>query len=218
MRITVTPEDFPFLPQVGGHDDSELINLGALGQQITQATTAANLGADCIGMKLAYTPELGETILQYIPLAQKFIPTARFVWCFEPEAGVWLDMFGPPAVMQVMRDRVEKHLASLQLASSSQNGRYPIPGVTAVLFCPIAHNPRLIYHFTCNLGRSGTCLACVGRHPENHLYINSTNENENIALFVHHFFAVGLRHEYGRTAGNHRFCRRFADRRVYRVG
>ena len=111
VRIPVAPEDFPFLAQVGGHDDSELINLGTLGEQITQATIAADFGEGCLNMKLDYTPELGGTILQYIPLAQKYIPTARFVLRFEPEAGVWLEMSGPPAVMQVMRDRVEKHLA-----------------------------------------------------------------------------------------------------------
>lgn len=111
VRIAVEPEDFPFLAQVGGHDDSELLNLSLLGEQITQATTAADFGADCLSMKLEYSPELGETILKYIPLAQKFIPMARFVLRFEPQAGVWLDVTGPPAVMQVMRDRVEKHLA-----------------------------------------------------------------------------------------------------------
>ncbi|WP_420645106.1 hypothetical protein [Candidatus Leptofilum sp.] len=110
VRIPISPEDFPFLDQVGGHDDSELINLGALGKQITEATTNADLGEDCLKMKLDYTAELGETILQYIPLAQKYIPTARFVLRFEPESDVWLEMSGPPAVMQVMRDRVEKHL------------------------------------------------------------------------------------------------------------
>lgn len=111
VRIAIEPEDFPFLAQVGGHDDSELMNLQKLGQQITQATTEADFSPGCIGMKLEYAPALGEAILQYIPLAQKYIPTARFVLRFEPEAGVWLDMSGPPAVMQVMRDRVEKHLA-----------------------------------------------------------------------------------------------------------
>ena len=95
---------------MGGHDDSELINLGTLGEKITQATIAADFGEGCLNMKLDYTPELGGTILQYIPLAQKYIPTARFVLRFEPENGVWLEMSGPPAVMQVMRDRVEKHL------------------------------------------------------------------------------------------------------------
>lgn len=116
VRIAVAPEDFPFLAQVGGHDDSPLINLSILGEQITQATTAADFGADCLSRKLNYSPELGETILQYIPLAQKFIPTARFVLRFEPETAVWLEMSGPPAVMQVMRDRVEKHLNSLPAA------------------------------------------------------------------------------------------------------
>ncbi|MBK8900067.1 MAG: hypothetical protein IPM53_02680 [Anaerolineaceae bacterium] len=111
VRLTIEPEDFPFLAQTGGHDDSELISLGALGEQITQATTAADFGADCLSRKLSYSPELGETILKYIPLAQKFIPTARFVLRFEPGTAVWLEMSGPPAVMQVMRDRVEKHLA-----------------------------------------------------------------------------------------------------------
>ncbi|MCA9897400.1 MAG: hypothetical protein H6654_16555 [Ardenticatenaceae bacterium] len=114
VRLPIAPEEFPFLTQVGGHDDSELINLGTLGEQITQATTAADFGAatgaDWLKMKLDYSPELGETILKYIPLAQKFIPTARFVLRFEPDSGVWLDVAGPPAVMQVMRDRVEKHL------------------------------------------------------------------------------------------------------------
>ncbi len=117
VRIAVEPEDFPFLAQVGGHDDSALTNLSVLGEQITQATTAADFGADGINMKLDYSPDLGETILQYIPLAQKFIPTARFVLRFEPQTAVWLEMIGPPAVMQVMRDRVEKHLDSLLVAS-----------------------------------------------------------------------------------------------------
>lgn len=112
VRIPIEPEDFPFLDQVGGHDDSELLNLEMLGKEVTQATTEADFGADCLSMKLNYSPELGHTILQYIPLAQKYIPTARFVLRFEPASGVWLDVAGPPAVMQVMRSRVEKHLDS----------------------------------------------------------------------------------------------------------
>ena len=112
VRLTIEPEDFPFLDKVGGHDDSELINLQSLGKQITEATSEAEMTADSVSMKLDFSAELGQTILAYIPLAQKFIPTARFALRFEPEAGVWLDMSGPPAVMQVMKDQVEKHLAA----------------------------------------------------------------------------------------------------------
>ena len=112
VRIAIAPEDFPFLAQVGGHDDSELISLQELGQQINKATTKADFAEGSVSMKLDFSPELGETILTYIPLAQKYIPTARFVLRFEPEAGVWLDMSGPPAVMQVVKDRLEKQLAA----------------------------------------------------------------------------------------------------------
>ena len=112
VRIAIAPEDFPFLDQVSGHDDSELISLQELGQQINEAATEANFADGSVSMKLDYSPELGETILTYIPLAQKYIPTARFALRFEPEAGTWLDMSGPPAVMQVVKDRLEKHLAA----------------------------------------------------------------------------------------------------------
>jgi hypothetical protein len=112
VRIPIAPEDFPFLAQVGGHDDSELISLQALSNQITEAATEADFVAGSLDMKLDYSPELGQTILQYIPLAQKYIPTARFVLRFESEAGVWLEITGPPAVMQVMKDRLEKQLAA----------------------------------------------------------------------------------------------------------
>lgn len=64
-----------------------------------------------IKSRLAYTAALGETLLAYISLAQKYIPAARYVLRFEPEAAVWLDLEGPPAVMQVMKDRLDKHLA-----------------------------------------------------------------------------------------------------------
>lgn len=111
VRIAIEPEDFPFLAQVGGHDDSELINLQVLGQQINEAATEADFNGDSVSMKLDFAPELGKTILRYIPLAQKYIPSARFALRFEPEAGVWLDMSGPPAVMQVVKDRLEKQLA-----------------------------------------------------------------------------------------------------------
>lgn len=110
VRLSIAPEDFPFLEQVGGHDDSELLGLENLGRQVTEATIDAELSDEVIKSKLNFTPELGETLMAYIPLVQKFIPTARYTLRFEPEDGVWLDMSGPPAVMQVFKDRIAKHL------------------------------------------------------------------------------------------------------------
>lgn len=121
VRIPIAPQDFPFLDQIGGHDDSELTQLHELGQKITQATTEADISDAVIKSRLDFSAELGETLMAYIPLAQKYIPAARYVLRFEPEAAVWLDMSGPPAVMQVARDRIEKHLSQTASAAATDS-------------------------------------------------------------------------------------------------
>lgn len=110
-KMVIEPEDFPFLAQVGGHDDSELIALGEMGQQITAVVTEHHLQDERLIMKLNYSPEIGTLLLSYIPILQKFIPTAEINLRFAPENEVFYEFAGPPAVMQVMLDRLEKEPA-----------------------------------------------------------------------------------------------------------
>lgn len=110
-RLTIDPEDFPFLDQIGGHDDSELLRLQALRKEVTAAAVDAEISDEQIAMQLNYSQEVGTLLLEYIPLAQRFIPMGRFGLRFEPEGEVWFDFSAPPAVMQVMRDRLEAQLA-----------------------------------------------------------------------------------------------------------
>jgi hypothetical protein len=58
-------------------------------------------------MKVDYSAEIGQLFLEYIPILQKYIPTAQIILRFEPEDGVYYEFAGPPAVMQVMLDRLE---------------------------------------------------------------------------------------------------------------
>lgn len=111
-RMTIEPEDFPFLHQIGGHDDSELLQLGTLGDKLMTAVTHANFSLETLSLKLAYTAELGMLLLEYIPLAQKYQPTANFTLRFQPDGEVWYDFSGAPAVMQVMKTQVEKQIAN----------------------------------------------------------------------------------------------------------
>ncbi len=110
-KMVIEPEDFPFLAQVGGHDDSELIALGEMGKQITAVVTRHHLEAKRLIMKLDYSPEIGTLLLSYIPILQKYIPTAEATLRFAPENEVFYEFVGPPAVMQVMLDRLEKEPA-----------------------------------------------------------------------------------------------------------
>ena len=107
-KMIIEPADFPFLDEVGGHDDSELIALGEMGKQITAVTTEHKVEDERLVMKLEYSKEIGELLLAYIPMLQKFIPTAQITLRFEPEDGVYYEFVGPPAVMQVMVSRLEE--------------------------------------------------------------------------------------------------------------
>jgi len=107
-RLRIEPEDFPFLHQIGGHDDSELARLSAWQEEIMTAVTEFICTSESIHMKLAYSAHIGSLLLQYFPLAQKFLPAAEFTLRFLPGDEVWYDFSGPPAVMQVVQARLEK--------------------------------------------------------------------------------------------------------------
>lgn len=105
-RLVIAPEDFLFLHQIGGHDDSEFLRLQALGKEIMTAVTEATFSPDTLTARLDYSAALGTILLEYIPLMQKYVPTARLVLRFEAEGDVWYEFTGPPAVIQVMQNRL----------------------------------------------------------------------------------------------------------------
>ena len=107
-RLAIEPEEFPFLDQIGGHDDSELIAMQALGKQIFEQAQEARLLSAGFSVKLPWDEALLQTVLDYVPRLQTFIPTTRLALRFEPDDGVWFDFFGPPAVNSVMIDSLRK--------------------------------------------------------------------------------------------------------------
>lgn len=113
-RLTIEPEDFPFLHQIGGHDDSELLQLKVWQDEVLTAVTDAVFSPETIHMKLAYTGELGPRLLAFIALSQKYFPTATYTVRFQPGGEVWYDFSGPPAAMQVMEDRLAEKFGPLE--------------------------------------------------------------------------------------------------------
>lgn len=111
-RMVIDPADFPFLDQIGGHDDSQLLRFGELGERVLAAVVAAEEAGDVLQMQLAYTPELAAVLPEYIALAHDFYPSSGQTLRFLPGGAVWFDFAGPPAVMQVMRDQVAGKLST----------------------------------------------------------------------------------------------------------
>lgn len=105
-KLALEPEDFPFLEQIGGHDDSILVRAQALMEQVMAAVTKSESESDQLRLQLNWTTELGSILLEFIEMQRKFVPTATLALQFEP-ADVWLQIQGPPAYLQVLQNRLD---------------------------------------------------------------------------------------------------------------
>jgi hypothetical protein len=107
-RLLLQPEDFPFLAQIGGHDDSELLRLGELGKLIFENTTDYEPLAKGYALKLDWNEDVTTNIIEYITLLREFMPQTAVGLRFEPDDGdVWFDLEGAPAYQQNLKDRLE---------------------------------------------------------------------------------------------------------------
>ncbi|MDP2623751.1 MAG: hypothetical protein Q8Q29_08140 [Actinomycetota bacterium] len=99
-RLPVTPDDFPFLDQIGGHDDGDLIRLSELGDEIfSRLRDAAPIPG---GFRLTFD-HLDRLVRdEWIDLGRRFYPDVdrRVI----DDATV--EMTGPPAFIDTMRRRL----------------------------------------------------------------------------------------------------------------
>ena len=105
-KLALEPEDFPFLDQIGGHDDSVLVRAQELTKQVMEAVTQHEREPDQLTMLLDWKVELGPVLLEFIEKQRMFMPTVTHTLKFEPDA-VWLQIEGPPAYLQVLQNRLE---------------------------------------------------------------------------------------------------------------
>lgn len=101
-RLLVSPEDFPFLDQVGGHDDGPLIELQTLmGRVLGGAVAAAPVDGG-----IRFTTEAAEeTVTRWADLASEFFPDVQRR--IEPsDAGLVVTVTGPPAVQHTLAEQL----------------------------------------------------------------------------------------------------------------
>jgi len=109
-RLRVEPEDFPFLHQIGGHDDGALLRFNQLEKTIVEAVTGVQDEGGHLLLTLRRTPELAERLAEFLELQREFVPAASAsVIDGEPAR---ISVGGPAAFMQVLRDSLDRHLAA----------------------------------------------------------------------------------------------------------
>lgn len=104
-RLLIEPMDFPFLAQVGGHDDSALLRLGELQKLLFAHVEVSRPLPEGFALLLQWNDELADSIVELMAGLRQFVPTGRYALRFEPD-GTYFDIEGPPAFQQVIQDRL----------------------------------------------------------------------------------------------------------------
>jgi len=109
-RLRVEPKDFPFLHQIGGHDDDALLRFNQLEKTIVEAATGVQGEGGHLVLTLRQTPELAGRLAEFLELQREFVPAAS-VSVIDGEP-VRISVRGPAAFMQVLHDSLDRHLAA----------------------------------------------------------------------------------------------------------
>ncbi|MCB0026680.1 MAG: hypothetical protein KDE28_02165, partial [Anaerolineales bacterium] len=105
------PEDFPFLEQIAGHDDSALLEGARLQGQVMAAVTAAWSEEERLILALTWDEALQGVIVPFINAQRAVMPAASYALSFPAGAGpVTLTITGPPAYLAIIRQRLGDRL------------------------------------------------------------------------------------------------------------
>jgi hypothetical protein len=110
VRLDVEPEDFPFLDQIEGHDDSISLQSENLGKMVRAAARTASIQGDRFTITVPNLPELAEAISKLIEIQVVMIPTAQFsVKDTAGELELTIENL-PPAYQQIYRKNYQELL------------------------------------------------------------------------------------------------------------
>jgi hypothetical protein len=105
-RLMIEPDDFPFLSRIGGHDDGPLIEFGRLGDEIYDRLVSAQRTDS--GFEIVTTAD-ASLVDRFIEMSSTFYPDVSRE-ATRTDAGVSITMTGPPAFMDSMAKKLDRHL------------------------------------------------------------------------------------------------------------
>ena len=110
-KLRIQPEDFPFLEQIAGHDDSALLESARLQRQVLGAVAAAWQPGDSLVMELNWDETLSGVMMPFMAAQRAMMPTASFTLAFAAGSGpITLSIAGPAAYLAVIRQHLGDRL------------------------------------------------------------------------------------------------------------
>jgi hypothetical protein len=99
-RIAVDPEDFPFRDQVGGHDDSYVIEAERLSDIVLARATSARRTDGCLAIELTWDDELEEISAAYLDAMRPLMPDVERQFVDRDSGSKALELRGAEGVLQ----------------------------------------------------------------------------------------------------------------------
>lgn len=114
VKLYLHPEDFPFLDQIGGHDDSALQKAGQLSAAVHKLALTATLDGAHFTLTVPHTPENLQLLTEFQEVQQTFIPAADISITPTEEHLLFTVQNLPPAYQHVYADTYKDLLAPAQ--------------------------------------------------------------------------------------------------------
>ena len=106
-RLSIEPDDFPFLVDIGGHDDGPLIEFGRLGDEIYERLVSAQRIDS--GFEIVTTADR-QLVDRFVEMSSTFYPDVTRT-ATDVDGGVMISMTGPPAFVDGMEKKLADYLA-----------------------------------------------------------------------------------------------------------
>ncbi|HKY46653.1 MAG TPA: hypothetical protein VJQ79_01605 [Acidimicrobiia bacterium] len=100
-RLTIDPADFPFLDDVGSHDDDELIAAEEISDIVMGKVVGARTAPGAILVSLKWDDEIAAIWDEYMNTHRRFNPDVERTLTLEPDGRATMEVRGPEGYLQV---------------------------------------------------------------------------------------------------------------------
>ena len=107
-RLAVDPDDFPFLEQVGGHDDTELIRADELATAVLDRVRSARRTSRGLELTLDWDDAFAPVFDDYLALARRFTPDVDRRLTRLDAGRALLEVSGAAGVLQALEGSLDK--------------------------------------------------------------------------------------------------------------
>jgi hypothetical protein len=122
-RLRVTPDDFPFLAAVSGHDDGDLLRLDDLGNLVLDHGLAVRFTPTGVALRVHWDDTLAAVGEEYLALGRKWMPEVDREFRLDADGARWLLLDTTGDLVELLHHRYAELVAEGRFPADADPGR-----------------------------------------------------------------------------------------------